>query len=130
VPWWEAPPVAAAGALVPAAAFALTLVALPFARRDGPRALAALVAALGLGFLAAFAWAGAELAVVHDDRFALDAPWWLRALLLVPAAWALGAAALAWRVARRPRTPYVVLVACAAVFAAWLWRWNLIIPHA
>ena len=101
------------------------------------RAAARLVAAITLVFLVAFSFGLAQLAILHDDRFALGVPLWFRGVLWLPVA--LSGAWLwlvfgLWstrgtRIRRGSRVGNVWLAAVTLATLVVLVHWNLFGAH-
>lgn len=145
ITWWQTP--GPTLAVMAAAALTSVLTVLTWAgwwrrgagRRVDPALRAPLLATaiVTLLFLAGFVTGLAQLAVLHDDRFAFGLPWWFAVVLTTPLAIV---ATLAWLAARwRSRTNDAGALTSAAV-AAWTatttlallgvaWYWNLIGPR-
>lgn len=107
------------------------------ARTASPWRPAGLVAAVTLTFLVAFAIGLAQLAIVHDDRFAFGVPRWFQVVLWLPAGIA---GAWLWLVAsmRRSRMAgvgpwqrmgYVWFAGVTLAALAVMVRWNLFGAH-
>lgn len=151
VAWWDAPAptlmvmaLALVTALLSLAGFALSALRRRRRPKDRPSAAAAclrvpaaVTALLTLAFLVGFAAGLAQLAILHDDRFAFGVPAWFVAVLWLPVmlVGTTGWIASRWRSARTHG-----MTLSASLFYGWcavetvallvvLWHWNLLGPH-
>jgi CubicO group peptidase (beta-lactamase class C family) len=136
VRWWDTGGVTLDVMAVATGSAVATLLAWPFFRHRSAGVLArplVTVAGLTLLFVVGFSVGLAELAVLHDDRFAFGIPLWFAVVLWIPLAiaTALGWLLVRWRaIGRDLRWPSTLAVGWSSVVTLALlavaWHWNLV----